>query len=504
MPAAFSQWTARVTGARPRALVLAAGVAGSLAACQDAAAPDRAALEPSAQSAVATRRLVDDVVGVAVDIPSAWRVEADPVLFNTYGFTLFDPAGPQANSHERSPVARIARAYETTPAKVEGLVEDLMRKYEEFPLERTTVEVGGRQGIAVSGLPGTDPYSLVYVVDGDRVYRIGLWSQAPGLDARARDLLRGLRFTAPKRSIASLDLVPVAVASRQLPSPAEMAVNRQMQAERVRMVAEQGGEPAAGETEPAPRFARGLTSPGAGPAAAAVSAAQVCEEGQPSWLLWQTVWDYTNRFYSGYTTTFSGTYYNMRPNDPGWSAMSGNYGSWWGQPNTYHVYKCEPYVLNQHYANDWPAHKNANVYSAITGVVEWAGWDYYDAEGYKTLGNYVVVRNGGYRAIMAHLTSIAVSKGQSVGMNTVIGYAGKTGGGWDEHVHSRVAYGESLTYNGQPYGGHTVWPVNLRCVSCRATDPGDIYGNGDGQFDYKDANGAKFYRRFYKNRWMRG
>jgi hypothetical protein len=107
---------------------------------------------------------------------------------------------------------------------------------------------------------------------------------------------------------------------------------------------------------------------------------------------------------------------------------------------------------------------------------------------------------------MAHLTSIAsgITWGTSVGMNTIIGYAGKTGGPWDEHVHSRIAYGESLTYNGQPYGGSTVWPNKLRCVSCRATDPGDAAGNGDGQFDVKDSTGAKFYTRFYHGRWMRG
>jgi hypothetical protein len=33
---------------------------------------------------------------------------------------------------------------------------------------------------------------------------------------------------------------------------------------------------------------------------------------------------------------------------------------------------------------------------------------------------------------------------------------------------------------------------------------GDIYGNGDGEFDVKDSTGAKFYTRFYHGRWMRG
>ncbi|HEX8276297.1 MAG TPA: M23 family metallopeptidase [Longimicrobiaceae bacterium] len=454
------------------------------AACSDA---PPTAVDPDSP---AGRPLRDEVVGVSLAVPAEWRVQPDPVLFNTYGFALFDPSGPQMGGHERSPVARIALAYQARPEQVEGLVRELVAKYEGFPLTRAEVEVGdGLRGVAVSGLPGTDPYTLVYVADGERVYRIGLWTAEPGLDARARMLLASLRFEEPRRSVRSLGLEPVERAMRALPAAAEMERNVAANAARVALVAAEGGEPPL-EAEPEP--------------ARAGNQAAACEFGQPGGLFWQTVWDYTNKFYSGYTTVYSGTYYNMRPGDPGWSAMSGNYGSWWGQG--YHVRKCNPYLLNQFYANDWPAHKNANVYSALKGTVEWAGWDYYDSEGYYTLGNYVVVRNGSYRAIMAHLTSVAsgITWGATVGMNTVIGYAGKTGGPWDEHVHARVAYGESLTYNGQPYGGNTVWPTRLRCVSCRANDPGDVYGNGDGQFDVKDSTGAKFYTRFYHGRWMRG
>jgi murein DD-endopeptidase MepM/ murein hydrolase activator NlpD len=441
---------------------------------------------PTHVDATRTQLVRDEVAGISVTVPGDWRVQKDPVLFNTYGFALFDPSGPNNGGHERSPVARVALAYQAQPSQIEGLVQDLMRKYSEFPLTRSEVLVStGLRGIAVSGLPGTDPYTLVYVADGERVYRIGLWTEEPGLNPRAHALLASLRFEQPQRSVQSLDLMPVEQAMYAQPPPEQLALNLQAQQERSVLTALEGGEP------PMLAQAEDITT-------------QACEFGQPSGLFWQTVWDYTNKFYSGYTTTYSGTYYNLRPGDPGWSAMSGNYGSWWGQ--NYHVRKCEPYLLNQFYANDWPAHKNANVYPAITGTVEWAGWDYYDAEGYYTLGNYVVVRNGSYRALMAHLTSIAtgIKWGTSVGMNTIIGYAGKTGGPWDEHVHSRVAYGESLTYNGQPYGGNTVWPNKLRCVSCKATDPGDARGNGDGQFDVKDSSGAKFYTRFYHGRWMRG
>ncbi len=457
-------------------LVLAAAL---LAACAD----DPTAVEPS--PLVQTIR--DPAAGVAIDVPAGWRVQADPVLFNTYGFALFNPEGEQAGGHERSPVMRVALAYETRPDQIEGLVATLMERNRELAPIRSEVSVGGRKGIAVSGLPGTDSYTLVYVADGGRVYRIGLWTAERGLDARARMLLENLRLEKPTRSVRSLGLTPVREAQAALPPSDDLLASRRANAARIAATVAEGGVAA-------PAFS-------AAPARASASAA-ACEFGQPSGFFWQTVWDATNRFYSGYTTVYSGTYYNMRPGDPGWSAMSGNYGSWWGQ--NFHVYKCYTDRLNQFYANDWPAHRNANVYSAIQGTVEWAGWDYYDSEGYYTLGNYVVVRNGAYRALMAHMTSLAVSRGASVGMNTIIGYAGKTGGPWDEHVHARVAYGESLTYNGQPYGGNTVWPTRMRCVSCRAGDPGDIYGNGDGQFDVKDASGAKFYTRFYHGRWMRG
>ena len=152
-----------------------------------------------------TQLVRDEVAGVSVTVPGDWRVQKDPVLFNTYGFALFDPSGPSMGGHERSPVARVALAYQAQPGEIEALVKDLMSKYSEFPLMRSEVLVGqGLRGVAVSGLPGTDPYTLVYVADGDRVYRIGLWTEEPGLNPRAHALLASLRFEAPQKSIQSL------------------------------------------------------------------------------------------------------------------------------------------------------------------------------------------------------------------------------------------------------------------------------------------------------------
>jgi len=62
------------------------------------------------------------------------------------------------------------------------------------------------RGVTLIGLPGTQPYSVVYVASGEQVYDIGLWTQTPGLDARAHALLGSLRFTPPTRSVRSLGL----------------------------------------------------------------------------------------------------------------------------------------------------------------------------------------------------------------------------------------------------------------------------------------------------------
>jgi hypothetical protein len=80
----------------------------ALAACSET--PPTAVDAPPAQAPLATRTIRDDVVGVSLDVPAEWQVQSDPVLFNTYGFALFDPQGPRLGGHARSPVARIALA----------------------------------------------------------------------------------------------------------------------------------------------------------------------------------------------------------------------------------------------------------------------------------------------------------------------------------------------------------------------------------------------------------
>ena len=414
------------------------------------------------------QRISDDTTGVAFVAPMTWKTIPDPVLFEkTHGFFVrAEETDPHAHA-----LAHIALAYNNDADDLEALVAE---KLEQYPgSERIELTLpGGRRAVAVTGLPGTDPYTAVFTVDGDRVYEIGLWSDKLGIDERGTALLESLRFSEPRKSIGDLALLKANEALFGEPPPElaeESALAAQRRGAMARLAAEQD-----------PEFARAMTSEVAEAPSPGATAAAGCGFTAPSSLYWQLQWDDTNTFYSG-------TYYNLR-NRSGWSAMSGNYGSWWG--TNYHVGLCYTWRSNQYYANDWPAQHWANAYAAFSGYVEWAGWG---TDGFKTLGRYVVVRNGNYRSTTAHLTAIrnGVTWGAWIdGYWDLIGWAGDTGGPWDPHLHARVSWGESLTWNGQPYGGQSVRPLRLRCFDC--ADP-----------DVDAAGAGGFYTNYYHGRWMR-
>jgi hypothetical protein len=53
-----------------------------------------------------------------------------------------------------------------------------------------------------------------------------------------------------------------------------------------------------------------------------------------------------------------------------------------------------------------------------------------------------------------------------------------------------VSWGESLTWNGQPYGGESVRPRAIRCFDC-------------GDYDVAASGGGGFYTNYFHGRWMR-
>jgi peptidoglycan hydrolase-like protein with peptidoglycan-binding domain len=79
---------------------------------------------------------------------------------------------------------------------------------------------------------------------------------------------------------------------------------------------------------------------------------------------------------------------------------------------------------------DFPAPTGTAVFAARSGRVTWAGWW---AGGY---GNLVSVAHGyGVRTLYAHLSSIAVARGQRVSTGTLLGRVGSTGLSTGPHLH---------------------------------------------------------------------
>ena len=77
-------------------------------------------------------------------------------------------------------------------------------------MERERIDVAREhENVAVGTIPGSIPYTAVYVPVNERVYKINVYADAPevrGLDARSKELLSDVRLEPPSRSVGSLDL----------------------------------------------------------------------------------------------------------------------------------------------------------------------------------------------------------------------------------------------------------------------------------------------------------
>lgn len=89
-------------------------------------------------------------------------------------------------------------------------------------------------------------------------------------------------------------------------------------------------------------------------------------------------------------------------------------------------------VYKRHTGTDIGAAYGASIVAANSGTVTLAGWN----SGY---GNCVVIDHGGGRATLyAHMSSIGVSKGQSVKKGQQIGLVGSTGNSTGPHLHFEI------------------------------------------------------------------
>ncbi|MCK5430763.1 MAG: M23 family metallopeptidase, partial [Anaerolineales bacterium] len=84
---------------------------------------------------------------------------------------------------------------------------------------------------------------------------------------------------------------------------------------------------------------------------------------------------------------------------------------------------------------DIAAGDGAQIYAADSGVVVFSGWA---TGGY---GYMIMIDHGnGYQTLYAHLSSVNVSCGQSVGRGQTIGYSGNTGNSTGAHLHFEVRF----------------------------------------------------------------
>lgn len=88
--------------------------------------------------------------------------------------------------------------------------------------------------------------------------------------------------------------------------------------------------------------------------------------------------------------------------------------------------------LRPHTGTDIGAQYGATVIAAASGTVRYSGWN----GGY---GNCVIIDHGGGRSTLyAHMSSIAVSSGQSVSAGQTVGRVGSTGNSTGPHLHFEV------------------------------------------------------------------
>jgi hypothetical protein len=164
--------------------------------------------------ATSVERTEGTVVGASIAHPAGWAVQRERYTFDgTYGFTLWRPEPAGSQDHGGIPAVRVALSEKMFPSDIDDEIEPTLAYYRDQGLDvgREAVGVGakGHPGVAFGPIPGSTPATRVYVPVDGRVYRIDVYSQAPGeegLDADDRRLLRTLRFERPSQSISSLGL----------------------------------------------------------------------------------------------------------------------------------------------------------------------------------------------------------------------------------------------------------------------------------------------------------
>ena len=321
------------------------------------------------------------------------------------------------------------------------------------------------EGVAVGTIPGSTPYTAVYVPVKGRVYKINVYADDPtgrGLDARSKELLSGVRFEPPSRSVSSLDL-PDANSPEALAAPADPGLVR----------GEEATHRAATEEE----------------ATAGISAASARGGGEKE--IAEGCYQADPRFW---VQTQHGKYANedrWEGRRPGWTRI-GLYNYWGEYTHGDMGYRrcASNYYTNDKFAIDYFLGKGDGVISPFkSGIVRFAG----QTDTHKNYGIFVVIetQHGGerYVSMSARLSGLQdwVRKGASVNEDKIIGFAGNTGDPsipvGDSHLHQAFYLNPSFIDAGSkgdaPYGGRGMKAVRHHFIGTAAHDAnGGVYTFG--------------------------
>jgi hypothetical protein len=381
-------------------------------------------------------RSADGVVGASISYPDGWVLEREAYTFDkTYGFTLWRQ-GDAAADHSGTPAVRVALAYDLKPGQIDDRVRQTISDYPDLSLKRQEVGVArGRAGVAVGPVPGSTPFTAVYVPVKGRVYKINVYFERPGeegLDADDRALLSSLRFVKPARPVASLDL-PAANSAEALyapgdaPDPADLAraAKEESFAEGQMQDATFGASSTRGER----RIKGG------------------CYLADPDFFV----------------QTQQGRSANGRSGDgiPTGYTIVGK-PNYWGEytHGSIDMGRChEGNYTNDMFAVDYPLNRGDAIFTPFRcGRVTFAGRN----QSHGAYGIMVTIRacNGKYVSLAGHLNRLAagIYRGAKIGdRNKIIGYAGNTGGCCIPvgrvHLHQAFYRYPNYSRDGSPYGG---------------------------------------------------
>jgi murein DD-endopeptidase MepM/ murein hydrolase activator NlpD len=409
-----------------RGIAVLLGLVGAMSALMIAGKLVSSA-EALQESKGTTERTEGGAIGASISHPARWFVERERYTYDqTYGFTLWRPDSGALHDHGGTPAVRVALAYGLRPGQIKATVLEKLRAYPELSMTREEVSVAqkGHRGVAVGPIPGSTPSTEIYVPVNGRVYQINVYGRSFGSDAKK--LLSTLRFEPPSSPVSSLGL-PVANSPKTLYDAGGSA-----RARRARAVHQATTE---GE--------------------ATFAASSLGEETPIAEGCWQADPDFF--FQTQYGSTANADSNDSIPT--GWSIV--------GSPNYWDEYthgrleygRCDRRrYTNDKFAVDYPLDRGDAIYSPFrSGTVTFAGRNIT----HKDYGMFVSIEatNGKYVNLSGHLSGLApgIKRGAEVDRDTVIGFAGKTGGDrfpvGPVHLHQAFYRYPTYTPDGAPYGG---------------------------------------------------